>query len=191
MKTAKEQPQTMPDRTPTIEMLAPVREIIRACVQCGTCSGSCPNSFAMVWSPRQLWRLILLNDTTEIFQKNTFSLCSSCYSCTLRCPRGLPLTEVMNRLKQLAEQAGCIPARSSHWFHRSFLETVKAHGRIRESELMMRYLFSMKDPRLPLQFAPLGWKLLQKGKIAFEVPRAGQRRLAPLFDKAMELEQGA
>ena len=41
------------------EGLAAVREMVQACIQCGTCTGSCPNEFAMDVTPRRLWRLVL------------------------------------------------------------------------------------------------------------------------------------
>ena len=78
--------------------LIPLQKQMQACIQCGTCSGSCPNAFAMDLTPRQLWYNLIMGDRTTIFQSITFSLCSSCYYCTLRCPRGLPLTETMAAL---------------------------------------------------------------------------------------------
>ena len=81
------------------DLLAAVQEKVLACMQCGTCSGSCANSFAMDLTPRQLWRLAQLGEKEEIFNSKTFYLCSACYYCTLRCPRGLPLTEAMGALK--------------------------------------------------------------------------------------------
>ena len=83
-------------------VLAPIQEMVRACIQCGTCTASCPNEFAMDHTPRKLWRLVLMGLTEQIFQSKTFVLCSNCYCCTLRCPRGLPLTEAMEALKGIA-----------------------------------------------------------------------------------------
>ena len=40
--------------------LASVKEMVRACIQCGTCTGSCPNAFAMDYTPRHLWRMVLM-----------------------------------------------------------------------------------------------------------------------------------
>jgi len=47
--------------------LAPVKEMVRACIQCGTCTGSCPNAFAMDYTPRHLWRMVLMGLKEEIF----------------------------------------------------------------------------------------------------------------------------
>jgi len=72
---------------PDAESLADVRRMLQACIQCGTCSASCPNEFAMDLTPRRLWRLVLMGQTETVLASRTFSLCSACYTCPLRCPR--------------------------------------------------------------------------------------------------------
>ncbi len=169
-----------------------VREMVQACIQCGTCSGSCPNAFAMEHVPRKLWRMVLAGQTEEVLSSKTFVLCSSCYYCTLRCPRGLPLTQAMSALAQLS--AKCHPDRfkQSHAFYHAFLTSVKAHGRVNETELMSAYFMKMKNPLLPLGFAGLGLKLLSKKKISMAGlagASAGSQKLAYLFNKVDEMEQ--
>jgi heterodisulfide reductase subunit C len=171
------------------EDLAPVREMVQTCIQCGTCTGSCPNEFAMDATPRRLWRLVLTGQKEEIFQSKTFSLCSSCYYCTLRCPRGLPLTEAMGTLKQMAAREGLARHRQSILFYKSFLESVRRHGRVREMEFMTLYFNAMKNPLLPLRFAALGIKLMLKGKVPLRFPSKGPGALSALFQKAAELEE--
>ncbi len=165
-----------------------VRQMIQACIQCGTCSGSCPNEFAMDLTPRRLWRLVLMGKEEEIFSSRTFCLCSACYYCTLRCPRGLPLTGAMYRLKQAAARRKVKAYKPSAAFYSSFLESVRRHGRVRESEFMALYFSAMKNPLLPLRFAPLGLKLMAKGKVDLKLPGKGQMRLAGLFRKVEQLE---
>jgi heterodisulfide reductase subunit C len=168
-----------------------IREHIRACMQCGTCTGSCGSSAAMDYTPRQLWRMVQLGLLDEIFASRTFSLCSSCYYCTLRCPRGLHLTEAMHALKRLAAARGFTAKEKGTRFYLSFLKTARRYGRIREMELMTRYFLVMKDPLLPFGFAPLGVKLLRKGKISPQMPRlSGPDKLDAIFRKVKELEAG-
>ncbi len=168
--------------------LAPLRDAVLACIQCGTCTGSCPNAFAMDHTPRHLWRMLLMGRETEIFDSRTFTLCSACYVCTLRCPRGLPLTETMSGLKQAAARRGLAAHRASVLFYREFIDSVRRHGRVRELEFMSLYFAAMKNPLLPLRFAALGLKLMARGKVALELPSRGRRPLEALFRKVEELE---
>ena len=165
-----------------------VREMVRSCIQCGTCTGSCPNSFAMDLTPRKLWRMVLSGQKEEIFKSRTFILCSSCYYCTLRCPRGLPLTEAMGVLKQIASREDLKLYKKSIRFYKSFMDSVRRHGRVHEMEFMSLYFLSMKDPFLPLKFVPLGIKLMAKGKVSIEIPSKNPNPLEAIFHKVEELE---
>ena len=63
---------------PVPDYLAKVQDMISTCMQCGTCTGSCPNAQSMDYTPRQLWRMVLLGQKDAIFKSKTFALCSSC-----------------------------------------------------------------------------------------------------------------
>lgn len=170
------------------DMLTPVQEMVRACIQCGTCTGSCPNEFAMDHTPRQLWRMVLMGQKEEIFQSKTFSLCSSCYYCTLRCPRGLPLTEVMEALKQIAARENLTQYKHSVQFYKTFIQSVRRHGRVNEMEFMTLYFAALKNPLTPLRFAPLGMKLMFKGKVSVLPPLRRERPLESIFRNVEALE---
>lgn len=173
---------------PPPDTLAPIRDMVNSCIQCGTCTGSCPNSFAMDLTPRQLWYNVLMREKETIFHSKTFSLCSVCYYCTLRCPRGLPLTETMSALKQIAAKENLAPYKKSVRFYKSFIESVRRHGRVREMEFMTLYFLSMKNPFIPLKFAPLGIRLIGKRKVSLEIPSKGIGTLEKIFRKVQELE---
>ncbi|QTA93967.1 4Fe-4S dicluster domain-containing protein [Desulfonema magnum] len=169
--------------------LEPVQEMVQACIQCGTCTSSCPNEFAMDITPRHMWRMVLMGRKKDIFQSKTFDLCSACYYCTLRCPRGLPLTEAMGRLKQIAARENLPKYKTSVRFYKSFMESVRRHGRVREMEFMTLYFASMKDPILPLKFTPLGIQLMSKRKVSIQIPSKGEGTLDAVFRKVEELEK--
>jgi len=173
------------------DSLALILEKVRGCMQCGTCTGSCVNSHAMDYTPRQLWRLVQLGEKEAIFTSKTFWLCSSCYFCTLRCPRGLPLTETMAALKRMAVAEGFHKEKRSILFYRNFLDSARRYGRLREMELMARYFLSMKNPMLPLGFTALGMRLMAKGKLSPQMPVFfGTGKLDALYRKVEELEAG-
>lgn len=182
-KPAAASPQT-PDH------LMPVRQMLQACIQCGTCTGSCPNAFAMDLTPRQLWQHVMLGQPAVVFGSLTFTLCSACYYCTLRCPRGLPLTDAMHALKRLGARHRLTRHKASTAFYRQFMESVRRHGRVNELEFMTLYFADMKNPLLPLRYTSLGLRLIAKGKLSLRWPMRRKRPLETIFRKAIELEEG-
>ncbi|MFO7718258.1 MAG: 4Fe-4S dicluster domain-containing protein [Thermodesulfobacteriota bacterium] len=173
------------DETAELEQL---HTMVQACMQCGTCSASCPNSAFMDLTPRQIWRLVLYEQFEAIWATRTFWLCSNCYTCTLRCPRGLPLTEAVNTLKRLAPR-DTLQHRRQAAFYDVFMDSVRRYGRVPEMDMMLHYFWAMRDPRVPLAFTPLGTKLLRRGKVHPGHPRThGRGKLDHLFAKAQLLE---
>jgi heterodisulfide reductase subunit C2 len=167
---------------------AAISKSMRACMQCGSCTGSCSSCAGMDLTPRQLWRMVQAGMKKEIFESRTFWLCSSCYFCTLRCPRGLPLTENMAALKRVSIAQGLCHDRKSPAFYSSFMDSVRKHGRVREAEMMAVYFLRVRNPLVPMKFTALGIKLMMKGKISPQVPRFGPGKLDGLFRKIEELE---
>jgi len=169
--------------------LKQIRETAQACMQCGTCSASCPNAESMDFTPRRMWRLAQFGMWDDIFNSKTFWYCSTCYTCTLRCPRGLPLTETIGALKRLA--AGQEVHRKNSAFYRVFVDNVRKNGRVHETQLMTTYFRTMRDPRLPLRFMPLGLKLFKKGKVHLGGSKMGKGKLNALYEKIREMEAGS
>jgi heterodisulfide reductase subunit D len=94
-------------RDPTfMDRLSPEGRLIRRCIQCGTCSASCPTAYAMDYTPRKLWRLVNLGLVEEVLNSRTFWLCTVCKSCQVRCPRGIGITDAMVALKEWATREG-------------------------------------------------------------------------------------
>ena len=173
--------------TETLSPMEEVRELVAACMQCGTCSASCPNVAAMDVTPRRLWRLAQLGFVDEMVGTNAFWMCSACYTCTMRCPRGLPVTEIMYALKRLAEERNVAGARRRSAFYRSFVDNLRRYGRVQEVPLVNRYLMRMGDPMLALTYLPIGLKLARKGKL--HAPSSEHKgSLTALMNKVGEME---
>lgn len=172
-------------------LLDAVRTMVSACIQCGTCSASCPNALNMDLTPRKMWRLVIMGRLADVMASRTFILCSDCYTCTLRCPRGLPLTEAMEALKGIAFSRREARHRGSRLFYEKFMQSVKRYGRLHEMAFMTRYFTAMKSPAAPFRFALLGMKLMGKGKVEMGLGRAKRRPLDALFEKVAALERAA
>jgi len=82
-----------------LEAVDPLKKL-RTCIQCGTCSATCPTAYAMDYSPRQVWRMVNLGLRDEVLNSRTYWLCTTCKSCQVRCPRGIDIMESMIALKE-------------------------------------------------------------------------------------------
>jgi heterodisulfide reductase subunit C len=144
---------------------------VGACYQCRKCSSGCPLTFAMDLLPDRVIRLALLGQEDQVLDCNTIWVCSSCETCTTRCPNGIDIAGVMDWLKEEALKRGrAVPQTEVAEFHRIFLKTIRAcGGRLSETHLMQRYtLFKVRrkfDPVDLKQNLKLGLKLWQKGRL--------------------------
>ncbi len=162
--------------------------LLSTCIQCGTCTASCPSASAMDISPRKMWRMVQLGFVDEVLHSKTMWLCSICYQCQVRCPRGIPLTEAIAKLKQLAIQHQVKQWRASTTFYVAFADVMRRYGRMRETEFMARYFLS-NNPLDALGYASMGLTLLRRGKLRPEIPSLrGGGKLARLFDRVAEME---
>ncbi len=89
------------DRT-FVDRLSSTSQLIKRCIQCGTCSSSCPTAYAMDYTPRQVWRLVQLGFVKEVLSSKTFWLCTVCSACQVRCRRGIGIKDAMVSLKEWA-----------------------------------------------------------------------------------------
>ncbi len=73
---------------------------LMSCNQCGKCSAGCPSVAKMECLPNQVIRDVQLGEES-ILEKNTIWLCASCYTCAVRCPKGVDLSKIMEALRLL------------------------------------------------------------------------------------------
>ncbi|MEW6545738.1 MAG: 4Fe-4S dicluster domain-containing protein [Bacillota bacterium] len=135
---------------------------VRSCYQCGRCTGGCPLAFAMAHTPRVLIRMLQLGLVAEALNSNTLWLCASCYSCSVTCPRGIDLTGLMYRLRQLAAARGV--RNESVWFYCEFLADLSKRGIIHELGLMLAYARRV-GPKSLLRHAGLGVHMISGRKL--------------------------
>lgn len=133
---------------------------IAACMQCGTCSGGCTNIDLMDMSPRTLILMVQRGEWEKVLKSNALWMCSSCYICTSRCPRGVRPSDVIEAVKALAIRQGI--ENDATRFNEIFVELVQKRGILFEPELMQKY------GGLPamIEQAELGIKLVLKGKMS-------------------------
>ncbi len=142
-----------------------------ACFQCGNCTGSCPLEFAMDYGPRKIIHMIQIGLDEEVLKSNTIWLCSSCYTCTYRCPRKVSFTRIAYALKNIALKKNIVP-RNVKVFYETFLRHVLEYGRLNEgifvNELVLK---AGKSFREVIRDVNLGIRLWRKGKISMKISK--------------------
>lgn len=147
------------------------REVIRlagpevlTCIQCGTCSASCPTAHLMKPTIRRLMKLCLEGRKEEAIRSDTIWLCTSCQLCTVRCPRGIRPKAVVAALKEIAEKEGI--KGKDQAYEEAFLRQIKECGRISELPLTGEYI--LVEPKAAVQAIEMGLQMAPKGKISLE-----------------------
>jgi len=75
-------------------------ENIDLCFQCGACSSGCPLAQEMDLLPSKVIRYAQLG-IEEVLESKTIWVCSTCFNCEVRCPRGIDIANVMEALRQM------------------------------------------------------------------------------------------
>lgn len=143
----------------------PGGEKIKACIQCGTCTGSCPVSYAMDIPPRELIALFRAGDMETILQSNSIWTCASCYACQSRCPASIKITDIIYALKRTAMERNIYPRKFPVLsLADAFMKNMFRFGRLNEPRLMV-YYFLKTGFWKAFSFIPLALKMSQKGRI--------------------------
>lgn len=104
-----------PDFLKNVEKIG--QTVAHMCYQCGTCTGSCPSAPRSSYRIRLFMRRAVMGLEEEALTDPDLWLCTTCYSCTDRCPRDLAPTDVIMAMRNLAARRDIVP--------RNFLQTVQ------------------------------------------------------------------
>lgn len=138
---------------------------ILECIQCGTCSSTCPVSLYMDYTPRKLMAMIKGGFKDDALKSKTVWICSSCYSCTVMCPAQIKITDVMYALKRMAIEKGVyskgIP---TPVLAQEMSNIISRKGRNSEMEVVTRMMLRT-NPFGMLKMAPMGMSLFFKDRM--------------------------
>lgn len=166
-------------------------EKLESCIQCGTCSGVCPLSIYMDYTPRKVMALTRGDFKKEVLTSHTIWLCASCYACTVECPREIRITDIMYELKQRAIQEGIYPERFPiPVLAREFSSMVKKNGRITEMLLVMK-LFMKTDPFAAMGNWRLALDLMKTGRLSFATEKIEKREELSRMLDAVDATKGS
>lgn len=171
----------------------PGGEHILSCIQCGTCTGSCPMAGSMEYPPRKIIAMIRAGMRDEVLSSSSMWFCLSCYMCTARCPRDVKPTEIAHALESLASQRGFrIAGTTTPAMYRSFVGSIQSNGRVHEFGMMVSFYLSIlprliKNPVATIRMAPLGLKLFRHKRLPLMPTRIkGRKDLSRIIRKFKE-----
>ncbi len=117
-------------------------DMVKMCIQCGVCSGSCP--FGPHWAhpPQEIFMMIRAGKREEVLTSDSMWMCTSCYNCIVRCPRQLPITHIMHGLANYAHRLGLAPKNQpTRQFAKLFWNNIIQTGRVNELKLSLGLYF--------------------------------------------------
>ncbi len=167
-------------------MSVPGCEQLEKCIQCGTCSGVCPLSIYMDYTPRQVMELTRADFKNEVLQSVTIWLCASCYACACECPRQIRITDIMYELKQRAIHEGVYPKRFPiPVLAQQFAHMTGKFGRVTESLLAVKLMLKT-DWLGALKMWRLGLGLMWTGRFALKAESIQRRQELARMMAAMD-----
>jgi quinone-modifying oxidoreductase subunit QmoC len=117
-------------------------EEIKKCMQCGVCAASCPLADKMEFSPRKIFTMIRAGERDKVLSSKDIMLCTSCYTCIVRCPRKVPVMEVMHGLAHYALRNGFVPREDTAKFGKAFWDCIYNTGRVDEGVAARNFYLS-------------------------------------------------
>jgi heterodisulfide reductase subunit C len=144
---------------------------LQECMQCGTCSASCPVAPFADYTPRQIVNLINLGLVDTAVKSRMVFLCITCYSCTARCPRNIPVADVMIGLRNMAFDRKVMPSKNLAYY-KDFSDMILRRGRLWEPELVLKFALKT-NPMFLLAQKDAIINLFFRGKIPILPPKSG------------------
>jgi Fe-S oxidoreductase len=96
---------------------------LNVCIQCGTCTGGCPVKFR---SPLNMRRLVRETSFTAIpasvFKRPELWACTTCSTCSLRCPAGVKNVEFIMGIRNYLANQGEVPSTIRDALENTFLQ---------------------------------------------------------------------
>ncbi len=121
--------------------------------------------------PRQVVALVRGEHADELMRGRTIWVCTSCYACTVECPKQIPITDAIYALKRESMQRDLYPRRfPSPVMVRAFVGSVDRWGRSTESWISIS-LYLRTRPLQLVRNAPLALRLLRSGRMSFRRER--------------------
>ncbi|MFQ5721412.1 MAG: 4Fe-4S dicluster domain-containing protein [Candidatus Aminicenantales bacterium] len=162
-------------------------ETIDRCIQCGTCSSSCPMAVYMDYPPRKIVAMIKNGFKEDALKSFTIWLCPSCYTCQVRCPANIKITDVMYALKRKAIEEEIYPSRFSiPVLDKEMSKLIAKYGRNSELWLVLNMYLKSKNPLGLLKMSSTGLSLMKTGRMSLKKEKIKNRKQLQSLLKAVK-----
>jgi len=139
------------------------------CYQCGKCSAGCPMASESDLRPHQVMRRVMYGPRERALQDESIWLCLTCETCSARCPNGCDPARIIDAVREIASAEGvAVTPRAIEAFHKTFLEQVRANGRLYEMGLVMGFKLRSRAFMSDVENAP---GMFSRGKLALRPDR--------------------
>jgi heterodisulfide reductase subunit C2 len=137
---------------------------VARCYQCGKCSAGCPMTSEMAMRPHNVMYQVIRNEREQVLGSDGIWLCVTCSTCSARCPNAVDPARIIETLREMAMAADpTLAPRAISVFNKSFLDQVRAGGRMFEMGLAAQY--NLRTGHL-MQDATAMPALLRRGKLS-------------------------
>ena len=159
---------------------------VGACFQCGKCASGCPVSYAMDRTPAQLVHAIQLGLRDQVLRSTAIWLCSSCQTCTTRCPQGVDVAAVMDAARIIAQRERVAPSVPGvARFLQVSISSIRHFGRTYELGLIAGLKLSTGNLTEDLG---LGLRMLRKRKLSLLPGFGGSREARRIIRRTGAIE---
>jgi heterodisulfide reductase subunit C len=155
-----------------------------SCYQCAKCTSGCPVAARADLRPHDLVRMVQLDQRRAVLSSRFIWECTSCQTCSTRCPQAVDLAAMNDALRALSVAEGLVTTGTAvPTFNQVFLASVEKRGRTHELGLMAA--FKLRTFRL---FADMGKApmMFARGKLSLFGPRVpGKAERKAMFQRAV------
>ena len=145
----------------------------------------------MDYTPRKIIQMVREGFKKDVLKSTTVWICASCYSCTVECPKGIKITDIMYALKREAMTEGYYPKRfPTPVLAENFFNQVLNNGRNSEGPLLLK-MYLRTNPFMLFKNMKLGFKLWKTGRFSLKTEKIRNKgdlkKLLESVEKAKEV----
>ena len=157
------------------------------CYQCRKCAAGCPVTYETDYTPFQIIQGVIYGQRELVLNSKMIWLCTTCETCTTRCPQEIDIARVMDAARIIAQREGIkakypvVPA-----FFQTSLQNISWFGRLYEVGLIMMLKLRTKDFTKDVG---LGIKMFLRRKLKLTPKPTALREVRRIFKKIKEIEE--